>query len=164
MAWSAAASGRVPGSAEADRHWLAAAIELANCCPPSQSAYSVGAIVVDATGEQVATGVSREHDAIDHAEEVALRKVRDADQVVDLTTATLYSSLEPCRTRVSRLRSCAELIVVAGLRRVVLAWHEPPLFVPGGGAAWLAEHGVSVVEFPSLAAAAKEPNRHLLSH
>lgn len=162
MAWSAAASGWVPGSAEADLHWLAAAIELASHCPPSHAAYSVGAVVVAATGEPVATGFSRELDAIDHAEEVALSRVRQAAQAVDLTTATLYSSLEPCRTRVSRPRSCAELIVVAGLRRVVLAWREPALFVPGGGAAWLAEHGVSVVEYPGLAAAAKEPNQHLL--
>ena len=38
--------------------------------------------------------------------------------------------------------------MAAGITRVVLAWREPPIFVPGGGAAWLAGHGVLVTEIP----------------
>jgi diaminohydroxyphosphoribosylaminopyrimidine deaminase / 5-amino-6-(5-phosphoribosylamino)uracil reductase len=79
-----------------------------------------------------------------------------------LAAATLYSSLEPCIARASRSRSCAELIVAAGLCRVVIAWREPPLFVPGGGAAWLADRGITVIELPELTDAARAPNRHLL--
>ena len=44
---------------------------------------------------------------------------------------------------------------------MVLAWREPPLFVPGGGARWLAEHGVEVIEVPELAAEARAVNAHL---
>jgi len=44
----------------------------------------------------------------------------------------------------------------------VLAWLEPPLFVPGGGAEWLADRGVVVVEIPALAAEARAVNAHLL--
>ena len=54
-----------------------------------------------------------------------------------LTSATLYSSLEPCRFRASRPRSCADLIIAAGIGRVVIAWLEPPVFARGGGAALL---------------------------
>ena len=50
----------------------------------------------------------------------------------------------------------------AGVRRVVIAWREPPLFVAGGGATWLATHGVKVIALPELAAAAKAVNDHLL--
>ncbi len=58
--------------------------------------------------------------------------------------------------------SCAELIAAAGVRRVVIAWREPPLFVPGGGTAWLAGRGVTVIELPELAIAARSVNQHLL--
>jgi diaminohydroxyphosphoribosylaminopyrimidine deaminase/5-amino-6-(5-phosphoribosylamino)uracil reductase len=58
---------------------------------------------------------------------------------------------------------CAELILAAGLRRVVLAWLEPPVFVPGGGARWLAARGVTVVELPELAERARSVNAHLLA-
>jgi diaminohydroxyphosphoribosylaminopyrimidine deaminase / 5-amino-6-(5-phosphoribosylamino)uracil reductase len=149
----------VAGQAEADLQWLRQAIELSRRCPPSDSAFSVGAILVSGDGEVMATGYSRELDPKDHAEEVALsRAAGDAR----LPGATLYSSLEPCRTRASRLRSCAALITDAGVRRVVIAWLEPPLFTDGGGAAQLRQAGVSVLEIPWLAGLASAVNAHLL--
>jgi diaminohydroxyphosphoribosylaminopyrimidine deaminase/5-amino-6-(5-phosphoribosylamino)uracil reductase len=208
----------VPGSAytEADLRWLREAIELSRCCPPSETAFSVGAVLVSGdparASTAVATGFSREWDPHDHAEEVALAKaaaapagaapagaapagvgltdtVGSAPELTDavlagpgltdaalagqgltdaalagagLGDATIYTSLEPCLRRLSRPRSCAQLIVAAGIRRVVLAWLEPPLFVPGGGAQWLREQGVTVVEVPELADAARSVNAHLL--
>jgi diaminohydroxyphosphoribosylaminopyrimidine deaminase/5-amino-6-(5-phosphoribosylamino)uracil reductase len=79
-----------------------------------------------------------------------------------LAEATMYTSLEPCRRRLSRPRSCSELILAAGVRRVVLAWLEPPVFVPGGGARWLRDQGVTVIEIPELAGEARAVNAHLL--
>jgi len=149
---------RVPGDRDADRHWLTAAIELSKQSPPSPAAFSVGALLVTAAGEVMATGYSREVDPADHAEEIALRRAAGAE----FAGATLYSSLEPCLRRASRPDSCAALISAAGVRRVVIAWREPPLFAPGGGAAWLAAHGIRVVVLPELATAAKAVNRHLL--
>lgn len=148
-----------PGEPGADEEWLRAAITLSRRCPPSESAFSVGAVLVAADGRVIATGYSRELDPHDHAEEIALRRSAGGPRQPG---ATLYSSLEPCRQRLSRPRSCAELIVAAGLRRVALAWLEPPLFVPGGGAAWLRGQGVIVLEFPALAADARAVNAHLL--
>ncbi len=58
--------------------------------------------------------------------------------------------------------SCSELIAASGLRRVVIAWLEPPVFVPNGGAAWLTERDISVVHLAELADAAKAVNAHLL--
>lgn len=168
----------VPGEADADQRWLAAAVGLSRRCPPSASAFSVGAILVAADGGVIATGFSRERDPRDHAEEVALGNAglaspapsaatqsgsRPAPPGLRLAGATLYSSLEPCAVRASRPRTCAELIIAAGLRRVVVAWLEPPVFVEGGGAARLRAAGVTVIEVPGLAQAARAVNAHLLS-
>jgi diaminohydroxyphosphoribosylaminopyrimidine deaminase/5-amino-6-(5-phosphoribosylamino)uracil reductase len=158
---------RVPGIADADSRWLAEAIELSGAAP-SATAFSVGAILVAADGGVIATGFSRERDPHDHAEEIALAKAALPGSLPvagarRLAGATLYSSLEPCAARASRPRTCAELIIAAGLRRVVIAWLEPPVFVRGGGAARLRAAGVTVTEIPGLAPAARAVNAHLLT-
>jgi len=161
MSGDGALPGLVPGTPGGDRHWLARAVELSRRCPPSATAFSVGAMLVRASGEVIASGYSREVDPANHAEEAALS--RAADVGADVSDATLYSSLEPCICRASRPTSCAELIVAAGVRRVVIAWREPPVFVSGGGAAWLAARGVMVVDVPGLAAEARAVNAHVLA-
>jgi pyrimidine deaminase RibD-like protein len=147
-----------PGQPQADLHWLREAIELSRCCPPSESAFSVGAVLVSDTGQVIATGYSRERDPKDHAEEVALARAAGDPR---LAGATLYSSLEPCLARASRPRSCAGLILETGIPRVVIAWLEPPLFTGGGGAGALRRGGVTVVEIPWLAGLARSVNAHL---
>jgi len=159
MAAPDADASRQPGAPGADRHWLAAAIDLSKRCARSATAFSVGALVVGGSGQVIATGYSRETGETDHAEELALRRA----QGKDLAGATLFSSLEPCLHRKSRPTSCAELIAAAGLRRVVIAWREPPVFVPGGGATWLAARGITLVELPELAPASMAVNDHLLT-
>lgn len=155
---------------EADRHWLRAAIELSGRCPPSPTAYSVGALLVGPDGGVIATGYSRETDPLDHAEEVALARIGLPAGSVGLPPlsaavvpgATLYSSLEPCAVRASRPAPCADLIIASGVGRVVIAWREPPILAPGGGAIRLRAAGVHVVVVPELAAAARAVNAHLL--
>jgi diaminohydroxyphosphoribosylaminopyrimidine deaminase / 5-amino-6-(5-phosphoribosylamino)uracil reductase len=215
MAGADGGAARIPGDPDADRHWLNVAIDLSGKCPVSGSAFSVGAVLVSAAGDPIATGYSRETNPHDHAEEVALRRAAGvehgaptlgAETLSDdatpsdatlteatlakatlakatlakatlakatlakatlakatLAKATLYSSLEPCLRRGSRPVSCSELIAQSGLRRVVIAWLEPPVFEPGGGAAWLTARNVAVIELPDLAERAKSPNAHLLS-
>jgi len=153
------APGKGPEADAADQAWLARAIDLSRRCPPSRTAYAVGAVIVAADGVVLATGYSRETSPHDHAEEAALAKLGPA---AGLAGATLYSSLEPCRFRASRPRPCAELIIEAGLRRVVIAWLEPPVLAAGGGATMLREAGVTVVEIPSLAAEARAVNAAIL--
>jgi diaminohydroxyphosphoribosylaminopyrimidine deaminase/5-amino-6-(5-phosphoribosylamino)uracil reductase len=145
--------------AQADMRWLREAIELSGLCPPSQTAFSVGAVLVSDAGDVIATGYSRELDPKDHAEEVALARAADDPR---LARSTLYSSLEPCLSRASRPRSCAELIEAAGIPRVVIAWLEPPLFTAGGGGVRLRSAGVTVDEIPWLAELARSANAHLL--
>ncbi|TNY34452.1 dCMP deaminase [Thermomonospora catenispora] len=185
-----------------DRHWLALACDLARLCPPSDTAFSVGAVIVGADDSELARGWSRETDPAVHAEESALAKLlgrplsevppavdergggRDAAGgtpedgagrgpeaaraavlralgTLELTGATIYSSLEPCGRRLSRPWPCARLIAAAGIRRVVYAWREPSLFVEGNGEEVLRAAGVEVVRIEELADRAREPNAHL---
>ena len=68
------APGRASASTDEDRYWLARAIELSRLCPPSQTAFAVGAVIVAGDGSVLATGYSRESSPLDHAEEAALRQ------------------------------------------------------------------------------------------
>lgn len=144
----------------ADVRWLRHAIDLSRKCPPSPTAYNVGAVIVDAAGSDIASGYSRDTAPHVHAEESALGRLEPDDP--RLASATLYSTLEPCTERRSRRQPCAHLILGAGIPRVVIAWREPALFVADcQGAERLREAGVTVLEIPELERAAKAVNKHL---
>ncbi|WP_405734937.1 dihydrofolate reductase family protein [Streptomyces sp. NBC_00028] len=162
MRYEPTAPGTGPLATPADHHWLRLACELAALCPPSRTAFSVGAVVVAADGTELARGYSREGaDPVVHAEEAALAKIGADDP--RLASATVYSSLEPCARRASRPAPCARLILDAGVRRVVTSWREPDTFVTAAdGNGLLASAGVDVVVLPEYEERAKAPNLHLL--
>jgi diaminohydroxyphosphoribosylaminopyrimidine deaminase/5-amino-6-(5-phosphoribosylamino)uracil reductase len=121
----------------------------------------VGAVIVDAAGNELAAGYSRETDPVVHAEEAALAKLPAGDR--RLAGATMYSTLEPCSVRSSRPATCTQLILTAGLARVVIAWREPALFVADcQGYELLTAAGVAVTELPAMAGAAMAVNAHLV--
>ena len=147
-----------------DHRFLRWAVELSRLCPPSDSAFSVGAVIVGEDGEVLATGFSREQEDHDHAEEVALRKLGPDPR---LRHATIYSSLVPCGARASRSLTCVQHIVAAGIPRVVFAWREPSLFTagetpPNSAGDQLRAAGVAVTEVPELADRARAVNAHLV--
>jgi diaminohydroxyphosphoribosylaminopyrimidine deaminase/5-amino-6-(5-phosphoribosylamino)uracil reductase len=161
-----------------DARWMKLAISLAWKAPPSAHAYSVGAVIVGADGQELSRGFSREGgDPHAHAEESALGKLAcdGGKSAALLSRATLYSTLEPCSRRKSRPCSCTQLILAtrsavdteragddAGIRRVVVAWREPSLFVADcQGIELLERAGVEVTELGELTGLAKAPNRHL---
>lgn len=84
-----------------DRKYLMQTIELANLCPSSDTAYSVGALIVTRDG-QIFEGYSRKTSDINHAEEEAILAAQQAG--AQLEGATIYSSMEPCSTRSSKPR------------------------------------------------------------
>jgi diaminohydroxyphosphoribosylaminopyrimidine deaminase/5-amino-6-(5-phosphoribosylamino)uracil reductase len=102
----------------------------------------VGCVIVDATGVVVARGYTR-GPGEDHAEIVAMHEAQAAG--VDLATATLYSTLEPCAFH-GRTPACARAIVTAGVRRVVTGILDPNPRVDGAGLRILREAGLKVVE------------------
>jgi len=143
-----------------DERWTRLAVELAWQCPPSRTAYSVGAVIVAAGGTELSRGFSRENDPHVHAEESALGKLAPGEP--RLAGATIYSTLEPCSQRKSRPRTCTQLIIASGIGRVVIAWREPSLFVADcQGYELLEQAGLDVTELPAFAEQAAAPNRHL---
>ena len=159
-------------SSHDDARWMRLAVKLAWLCQPSATAYSVGAVIVAADGTELSRGFSRDSDRVVHAEESALGKLApgapgapgapDAPGDPRLPGATIYSTLEPCSRRKSRPRSCTELIIASGIRRVVIAWREPALFVADcRGYELLEQAGLEVTELPAFSEQAAAPNRHL---
>lgn len=73
-----------------------------------------------------------------HAEIEALRDAGDAAR-----NATMYVTLEPCCHH-GKTPPCADAILQAGLRRVVIAMRDPFPEVDGGGARALQEAGLEV--------------------
>ena len=92
-----------------------------------------------------------------HAEANCLRKARG-----DLSTATLYVSMEPC-SHIGKTPPCADMIVVSGIRRVVLAMQDPNPRVSGRGVARLRGAGIKVT-VGVLEQDARELNRVFIHH
>jgi len=72
-----------------------------------------------------------------HAEEEAL-------DGIDARGATAYVTLEPCAKRTSGTTACADLLIAAGIARVVIAASDPHPFAAGVGVERLRAAGVSV--------------------
>ena len=87
----------------------------------------VGAVLVDARGELLATGFNRtiiDHDPTAHAEIVALRSGAQQVQNYRLPGAALYVTLEPCAM-------CLGAMLHARLARVVFGATDPKTGVCG---------------------------------
>lgn len=97
----------------------------------------VGAVVVTPDGIVAGQGTTMPAGG-PHAEVVALDAAGEAAR-----GSTLYVTLEPC-SHTGRTGPCAERVVAAGVRRVVLAATDPNPRVAGRGIAFLRAHGVAV--------------------
>jgi len=109
----------------------------------------VGAVVVK-NDRIVGKGYHRRY-GLPHAEVEALRQAGDAAR-----GATLYVTLEPCNHH-GLTPPCTRAVLEAGVRRVVVAVRDPNPRVNGGGAEFLASHGVQV-EVGLLEAEARRVN------
>lgn len=143
-----------------DRHRLRQAIELSRQCTPVDNAFSVGAVVFDVNGNLISTGYSREEGARSHAEEVALLRAQNADQITQ--GGTIYSSLEPCGKRASSNKTCTERIIEAGIIKVVFAMREPHTFVTPVSLDRFLAAGVQLVHISEFESDVLEINKHLM--
>lgn len=147
-----------PDTTEEDMRELKAAIDESRKCTPDMGSYCVGAVVLTADGSRF-TGYTHETSPTHHAEQEALKKAIEAGAV--LRGATIYASMEPCSTRKSEPKSCTQLILEHGLKRVVFACYEPSKFVRCDGACTLRAAGVDVRVYPGLADEVLKINGHL---
>lgn len=92
-----------------------------------------------------------------HAEEQALAHAGEAAR-----GATAYVTLEPCAKRTSGSTSCADLLIAAGVARVVIAAADPHPFARGVGVERLKAAGV-VVECGLFEAEARAQNPEFFS-
>jgi diaminohydroxyphosphoribosylaminopyrimidine deaminase/5-amino-6-(5-phosphoribosylamino)uracil reductase len=106
---------------------------------------AVGAVIADeATGEVIARGWTQ-ISGRPHAEAHALSRAGDAAR-----GRTMYVTLEPCSYHgranpvVSKTMPCAEAILAAGMRRVVVATTDPNPEIAGRGVDVLRKAGVAV--------------------
>ena len=125
--------------ANLDQHWSARALELALRADYVTSPNPmVGAVVLDSEGNLAGEGFHRGAGE-PHAEQEALEQAGDRAH-----GGTLYVNLEPC-AHLHRTPSCAEAIILAGLRRVVVSMSDPDERVRGAGIAKLQEAGIETV-------------------
>lgn len=74
-----------------------------------------------------------------HAEDMALRQAG-----VLAEGATAYVTLEPCGARSVPGTSCTDLLISAGVAKVIIACRDPSPFAAGSGLERLAEAGIEV--------------------
>jgi diaminohydroxyphosphoribosylaminopyrimidine deaminase/5-amino-6-(5-phosphoribosylamino)uracil reductase len=98
---------------------------------------SVGCVIVkqDAVLGEAATAEGGRP----HAEETALARAG-----AEARGATVYVTLEPCARRTSGGASCSDLLIQAGVSRVVVAARDPHPYAAGVGVERLRAAGVQV--------------------
>ncbi|MBQ9077741.1 MAG: bifunctional diaminohydroxyphosphoribosylaminopyrimidine deaminase/5-amino-6-(5-phosphoribosylamino)uracil reductase RibD [Muribaculaceae bacterium] len=100
----------------------------------------VGAVIVNGSG--IIIGEGYHHRCGEgHAEVNAIASVKDRRQ---LTTATMYVTLEPC-SHYGKTPPCAKLIIDSGIPRVVVGCLDPFGQVSGRGIKMMREAGIEVV-------------------
>jgi diaminohydroxyphosphoribosylaminopyrimidine deaminase/5-amino-6-(5-phosphoribosylamino)uracil reductase len=134
-----------------DELFLRQAIELAaQGCALASPNPMVGAIIVDERGRIVGSG-SHRYAELKHAEVLAI------EQAGALARGnTLYLNLEPC-SHTGRTAPCAELVIAAGIARVVCCMEDPNPLVAGKGFEKLRAAGIEV-EIGTLEAEARRLN------
>lgn len=100
---------------------------------------SVGCVIV-ANGRVVGRGWTQDGGR-PHAEAMALRQAGGA-----ATGATAYVTLEPCAHVSARGPACTDLLIAAGVARIVAAMGDPDPRTNGSGFARARDAGIAVVE------------------
>lgn len=121
----------------------------------------VGAVIVRG-GDVIGEGY-HEQAGLDHAEVAAIKAARRAVGD-DLSGSTMYVTLEPC-CHTGRTGPCTDVLIGAGVKRVVVASLDPFAQVNGKGLQLLGEAGIDVeVLDGSVAARARAQNEDFRKH
>lgn len=124
---------------------MRASLDLATLGPAADPNPRVGCVVATAAGHVAGAGFHR-GSGTPHAEVAALADA--TRQGHDVTGGTAYVSLEPC-AHTGRTGPCADALIEAGVRRVVVLRRDPGAD-SGGGADRLRQAGIDVEILPDL--------------
>ena len=97
----------------------------------------VGAVIVDAGRNLIAEGYHQRFGEA-HAEINAIREAGEATRGADL-----YVTLEPC-SHFGKTPPCADAVIAAGFRRVIVGCQDPAPHVAGQGIQRIREAGIAV--------------------
>jgi diaminohydroxyphosphoribosylaminopyrimidine deaminase/5-amino-6-(5-phosphoribosylamino)uracil reductase len=117
--------------------FMSRALRLAACGRHASPNPMVGCVIVSPSGKIVGEGFHPQAGE-PHAEVFALRMAGDQSK-----GATAYVTLEPCAHH-GRTPPCADALIAAGVRRVVVALEDPDKRVAGKGVARLTAAGLAV--------------------
>ncbi|KAJ2866762.1 hypothetical protein GGH94_001332 [Coemansia aciculifera] len=152
------------GSTEVEVHmeFIELAIQQANLAQPTDTAFSVGSLLVH--GRQIiATGFSRELPGNTHAAQCAIIKSKYTPLSHFVQGSVLYSTMEPCSSRLSKNVPCSSHIIGAGIKEVIIGVKEPMTFSECRGVAQLRKAGINVTHLKVLEEECLRPNVHLLT-
>jgi len=123
-----------------DEQFMQQALELARegVTLASPNPY-VGAVLVGPAGEVIGRG-THTYEGRKHAEILAMEQAGQRAR-----GATLYLNLEPC-SHTGRTPPCADAVIKAGIKHVVVAMRDPNPLVSGAGLAKLRAAGIEVHE------------------
>lgn len=144
------------------------ALEQAKLSPPAPTKFCVGACLVDGdSGEILSTGYSEElprdrpgDPGSTHAEHCCFIKIADQHGIPENRigevlppNTVLYTTMEPCNSRLSGNRSCVERIVAlqGAIKTVYVGITEPDTFIAGNsGKERLEASGIKMVFLQGL--------------
>jgi S-adenosylhomocysteine hydrolase/pyrimidine deaminase RibD-like protein len=123
------------------------AIKTAEKCKPEDERIhpKVGAVIIK-NNKIVCTAYRGEINPGEHAEYTALAK---KCQDMDLTGATLITTLEPCTARGHGKKPCALHIADSGINKVIIGILDPNPDIRGNGVIFLQQNKIKVEHFPS---------------
>lgn len=133
------------------RKYMELAISEAKKCGPTQTAFSVGAVIVNGT-DILSVGYSRELPGNTHAEQCALNKYFDKTGKEELPAGSIiYTTMEPCSLRLSGNEPCVQRILKlnGNIGTVFVGVMEPDTFVKNNTSLTSLENaGIDYIKIP----------------
>ena len=123
-----------------DEHFMQRALELAKLGVGNVSPNPLVGCVIVCDDTIIGEGWHKKYGEA-HAEVNAVNSVREKSV---LKNSTAYVSLEPC-SHIGKTPPCADLLVLHGIKKVVIANNDPNPLVAGNGIKKLKEAGIEVV-------------------